>query len=78
MIAYSCYVMDVCVVVSFCACNLTLTEKDVEIDKSESQCVVCRTNVKMLERLGWEIHSHSRHIYTSKSFWPEYLISAGF
>jgi hypothetical protein len=47
MIAYRCYMMDVCVLVSFCACNLTLTEKDVEIDKSESQCVVCHTNVKI-------------------------------
>ena len=55
MIAFRCYVMDVCVVVSFYACKLTLTEKDVEIDKSESQCVVCHTNVKKLIRLSWEI-----------------------
>ena len=40
MIAFRCYVMDVCVAVSFYACNLTLTEKDVEIDKSENWEIV--------------------------------------
>jgi hypothetical protein len=55
MIAYRCYVMAVCVLVSFCTCSLTLAEKEPEVGKSESQCVVCHTNVKNLIRLSWEI-----------------------
>ena len=47
--------MAVCVLVSFRAFSLTLAEKELEVGKSESQCVVCHTNVKKLIRLGWEI-----------------------
>lgn len=57
MIAYRCYVMALFVLVYFCACGLSLTERDVEIDKSESQCVVCHIDVKMLIRLSWEIET---------------------
>jgi hypothetical protein len=63
MIAYRCDVLAVCVLVSLCACSLTLTGKDVEIGKFESQCVVCHPNIKMLIRLGWEIYCHSCHNY---------------
>lgn len=55
MVAYRWHVMAVCVLVSFCACSLNLTEKEPEVGKSESQCVVCHTNVKKLIRLSWEI-----------------------
>ena len=55
MIAYRCDVLAVCVLVSLCACSLTLTGKDVEIGKFESQCVVCHTDVKKLIRLSWEV-----------------------
>jgi hypothetical protein len=55
MTAYRWYVMAVFVLVSFCACSLTLTEKESEVGKAESQCVVCHTNVKKLIRLSWEI-----------------------
>ena len=55
MIAYRWYVMAVCVLVSFCACSLTLAGKKPEVDESESQCVVCHTDVKKLIRLSWEI-----------------------
>ena len=75
MIAYRRYVIAVCVLVGFCACSLTLTEEEPEIDKSESQCVVCHTSVKMLIRLSWEIHYYSCHNTNSKDFWLEYLNS---
>jgi len=55
MIAYRWYVMAVCVLVSFCVFSLTLAEEEPEVGKSESQCVVCHTNVKKLIRLSWEI-----------------------
>jgi len=55
MIAYRWYVIAVCVLVGFCACSLTLTDKEAEVGKSESQCVVCHTDVKKLIRLSWEV-----------------------
>ena len=55
MIAHRWHVTALCVLVSFCACSLRLTEKEPELGKTESQCVVCHTNVKKLIRLGWEI-----------------------
>ncbi|UCG12492.1 MAG: hypothetical protein JSU72_18715 [Deltaproteobacteria bacterium] len=55
MIAYRWYVTALCVLVNFCACSLTLTEKEPEVSKSESQCVVCHTDAKKLIRLSWEI-----------------------
>ena len=32
-----------------------MTKKEPEVGKTESQCVVCHTDVKKLIRLGWEI-----------------------
>jgi hypothetical protein len=55
MIAYRWYVTAVCLLVSFSACSLTLAVKEVAVGKSESQCVVCHTDVKKLIRLSWEI-----------------------
>jgi hypothetical protein len=55
MIAYRWYVTAVCLMVCFCACSLTLAKKEVEVGKSESQCVVCHTDVKKLIRLSWEV-----------------------
>ncbi|MGD8774586.1 MAG: hypothetical protein PVF76_06365 [Syntrophobacterales bacterium] len=55
MIAHRWYVLALCVLVSFCAWGLTLTETEAEVGKPESQCVVCHTNVKKLIRLSWEI-----------------------
>ena len=55
MAAYKWYVMALSVWVIFCACSPTLTEKKPEVGKTESQCVVCHTDVKKLIRLGWEI-----------------------
>jgi hypothetical protein len=55
MIAYRWYVIALCVLVSFCACSLTVTEKGPKVGKSESECLVCHTNVKRLIRLSWEV-----------------------
>ena len=55
MIAYRWYVRAVFVLVCFCACSLTLPEKEPEVGTTESQCVVCHTDVKKLIRLGWEV-----------------------
>ncbi|MCG6917533.1 MAG: hypothetical protein LJE89_08295 [Deltaproteobacteria bacterium] len=55
MIAYRWYLTAVFVLVSFCACSLILVGKEHLVEKSESQCVVCHTDVKKLIRLGWEV-----------------------
>ena len=55
MTAYRWYVLALSVLVVLCACSLTLTEKKPEVGETESQCVVCHTDVKKLIRLGWEI-----------------------
>ncbi|MGD8254221.1 MAG: hypothetical protein PVH34_10455 [Syntrophobacterales bacterium] len=55
MIALRWYVSAICVLVSFSAWSLTLAEQEPEVDTSESQCVVCHTNVKKLIRLSWDI-----------------------
>ena len=55
MIAYRWYAIAIFVLMSYSACGLTLAEKESEVGDSESQCVVCHTNVKKLIRLSWEI-----------------------
>lgn len=55
MTAYRWYVAALCVSVCFSACGLILAKKEAEVMKSQSQCVVCHTDVKKLIRLSWEI-----------------------
>ena len=55
MTPYRGYVLALSFLVGFCACSPTLTKKESEVGKTESQCVVCHTDVKKLIRLGWEI-----------------------
>jgi hypothetical protein len=45
----------VCVFLSLCIPSFSLATDKAEGGSTQSQCVVCHTNVKKLIRLGWEI-----------------------
>ena len=55
MTAYRWCMLVLPFLVGLCGCSPTLTKKEPEVGKTESQCVVCHTDVKKLIRLGWEI-----------------------